>query len=228
MKQLRNDEAALLGRHMLAKNLQAFSSSIDALSEQKMAEVVAEFELENFNQLLEGIGLGDLSALLIAQKLVNANGNVGEVAPQALLIAGTEGMVVNFGRCCHPIPGDPIHGFISAGRGIVVHQDNCKTTMNLRDQSEKWLDVAWAADINREFSVEILVHVKNERGALATIAAAVSENNSNIDNVIVDERDSEYSDLRLTIGVLSRKHLANIIRRLRRIQMVERITRLKH
>ena len=230
LKQLRNDEAALLGRHMLAKNLQAFSSSIDALSEQKMAEVVAEFELENFNQLLEGIGLGDRSALLIAQKLANTNGNVGEgeVAPQALLIAGTEGMVVNFGRCCHPIPGDPIHGFISAGRGIVVHQDNCKTTMNLRDQSEKWLDVAWAADINREFSVEILVHVKNERGALATIAAAVSENNSNIDNVIVDERDSEYSDLRLTIGVLSRKHLANIIRRLRRIQMVERITRLKH
>ncbi len=227
LKQLRNDEAALLGRHMLAKNLQAFSSSIDALTEQKVADVVREFELENFNQLLEGIGLGDRSALLIAQKLVNGDDNLGEVPPQALLIAGTEGMVVNFGRCCHPIPGDPIHGFISAGRGIVVHQDNCKTTMSLRDQSEKWLEVAWATDINREFSVEILVHVKNERGALATIAAAVSENNSNIDNVIVDERDSEYSDLRLTIGVLSRKHLANIIRRLRRIKMVERITRLK-
>ena len=227
LKQLRNDEAALLGRHMLAKNLQAFSSSIDALTEQKVADVVREFELENFNQLLEGIGLGDRSALLIAQKLVNGDDNLGEVPPQALLIAGTEGMVVNFGRCCHPIPGDPIHGFISAGRGIVVHQDNCKTTMSLRDQSDKWLEVAWATDINREFSVEILVHVKNERGALATIAAAVSENNSNIDNVIVDERDSEYSDLRLTIGVLSRKHLANIIRRLRRIKMVERITRLK-
>ncbi len=227
LKQLRNDEAALLGRHMLAKNLQAFSSSIDALTEQKVGDVVREFELEDFNQLLEGIGLGDRSALLIAQKLVNGDDNLGEVPPQALLIAGTEGMVVNFGRCCHPIPGDPIHGFISAGRGIVVHQDNCKTTMSLRDQSEKWLEVAWATDINREFSVEILVHVKNERGALATIAAAVSENNSNIDNVIVDERDSEYSDLRLTIGVLSRKHLANIIRRLRRIKMVERITRLK-
>ena len=227
LKQLRNDEAALLGRHMLAKNLQAFSSSIDALTEQKVGDVVREFELEDFNQLLEGIGLGDRSALLIAQKLVNGDDNLGEVPPQALLIAGTEGMVVNFGRCCHPIPGDPIHGFISAGRGIVVHQDNCKTTMSLRDQSDKWLEVAWATDINREFSVEILVHVKNERGALATIAAAVSENNSNIDNVIVDERDSEYSDLRLTIGVLSRKHLANIIRRLRRIKMVERITRLK-
>ena len=227
LKQLRNDEAALLGRHMLAKNLQAFSSSIDSLSEQRMAEVVTEFELDDFNQLLEGIGLGDRSALLIAQKLVNGDGSLGDVAPQPLLIAGTEGMVVSFGGCCHPIPGDPIHGFISAGRGIVVHQDNCKTTLSLRGQSEKWLDVAWAPDINREFSVEILVHVKNKRGVLATIAAAVSENNSNIDNVNIDERDSEYSDLRLTIGVLSRQHLANIIRRLRRIDIVERITRLK-
>jgi GTP pyrophosphokinase/guanosine-3',5'-bis(diphosphate) 3'-pyrophosphohydrolase len=227
LKQLRNDEAALLGRHMLAKNLQAFSSSIDSLSELRMAEVVTEFELDDFNQLLEGIGLGDRSALLIAQKLVNGDGSLGNVAPQPLLIAGTEGMVVSFGGCCHPIPGDPIHGFISAGRGIVVHQDNCKTTLSLRGQSEKWLDVAWAPDINREFSVEILVHVKNKRGVLATIAAAVSENNSNIDNVIIDERDSEYSDLRLTIGVLSRQHLANIIRRLRRIDIVERITRLK-
>jgi guanosine-3',5'-bis(diphosphate) 3'-pyrophosphohydrolase len=226
LKQLRNDEAALLGRHMLMKNLQAFSSSIDALSEQRIDEVVAEFEVETFEQLLEEIGLGDRSVLLVAQKLIHA-GDENKMTQQPLVIAGTEGMVVSFARCCHPIPGDLIHGFISAGRGIVVHQDNCKTTLNLRGQSDKWLDVVWASDIKRDFSVEILVHVKNQRGVLATIASVVSENNSNIENVIVDERDSEYSDLRLTIGVLNRKHLANVIRRLRRIEMVERITRLK-
>ncbi|MFT7235488.1 MAG: guanosine-3',5'-bis(diphosphate) 3'-pyrophosphohydrolase [Methylophagaceae bacterium] len=227
LKQLRNDEAALLGRHMLTKNLQAFSSSIDALTEQRIEEVVAGFEVDTFEQLLEKIGLGDCSALLVAQKLIHADGEVNKENQQPLMIAGTEGMVVSFARCCHPIPGDPIHGFISAGRGIVVHQDNCKTTLNLRVQSEKWLYVAWAPDIQREFSVEILVHVKNKRGVLATIAAAVSENNSNIENVIVDERDSEYTDLRLTIGVMDRQHLAKVIRRLRRIEMVERITRLK-
>jgi guanosine-3',5'-bis(diphosphate) 3'-pyrophosphohydrolase len=227
LKQLRNDEAALLGRHMLMKNLQAFSSSIDALSEQRIEEVVAKFEAETFEQLLEEIGLGDRSVLLVAQKLIHADDDANKMTQQPLMIAGTEGMVVSFARCCHPIPGDLIHGFISAGRGIVVHQDNCKTTLNLRGQSDKWLDVVWAPDIKREFSVEILVHVKNQRGVLATIASAVSENNSNIENVIVDERDSEYSDLRLTIGVLDRKHLANVIRRLRRIEMVERITRLR-
>ncbi|MCL4129175.1 UNVERIFIED_CONTAM: hypothetical protein GTU68_031752 [Idotea baltica] len=227
LKQLRNDEAALLGGHMLTKNLQAFSSSIDAISTQRMNDIIAEFEVDTFDQLLEEIGLGDRSALLVAQKLIRSDDELNKVAQQPLLIAGTEGMVVSFGRCCHPIPGDLIHGFISAGRGIVVHQDNCKTTVNLRSQSEKWLDVAWAPDVQREFSVEILVHVKNQRGVLATIASAISEMNSNIENVIVDERDSEFTDLRLTIGVLDRQHLANVIRRLRPIEMVERIARLK-
>jgi GTP pyrophosphokinase/guanosine-3',5'-bis(diphosphate) 3'-pyrophosphohydrolase len=225
LKQLRNDEAALLGRHMLTKNLQAFSSSIDALTPQRIEEVVVGFEVANFEQLLEEIGLGDRSALLVAQKLSQADDEVNKVNPQPLMIAGTEGMVVSFARCCHPIPGDPIRGFISAGKGIVIHQDKCKSALNLRRQSAKWIDVGWAPDIQREFSVEILVHVKNQRGVLATIASAVSANNSNIENVIVDERDSEYTDLRLTIGVLDRKHLANVIRRLRRIEMVERITR---
>lgn len=225
LKQLRNDEATLLGRHMLTKNLQAFSSSIDVLSAQRIEEVVTGFELETFDQLLEEIGLGDRSALLVAQKLIQADDEVNKVSPQPLMIAGTEGMVVSFARCCHPIPGDPIRGFISAGKGIVIHQDKCKSALNLRRQSEKWIDVGWAPDIQREFSVEILVHVKNQRGVLATIASAVSANNSNIENVIVDERDSEYTDLRLTIGVFDRKHLANVIRRLRRIEMVERITR---
>ncbi len=228
LKQLQDDEATLLGRHMLTKSLQAFSYSFDDLDEIKIAEVVRHFEAESFERLLEEIGLGDRAALLVAQKLVYGDDAAEDVPQAPLMIAGTEGMVVSFGRCCHPIPGDPIHGFISSGRGIVIHQDNCRNTLSLRAQSEKWLAVAWADDINREFSVEILVHVKNKRGVLATVAAAISENNSNIENVIVDERDSEFTDLKLTIGVLDRIHLANVIRRLRRIDVVKRITRLKH
>ena len=227
LKQLRDDEAALLGRHMLMKSLQAFSTSIDDLDELRIAEVVSSFEADSFERLLEEVGLGDRSALMVAQKLVYGDDAPEEVQQQPLMIAGTEGMVVSFAKCCHPIPGDNIHGFISSGRGIIVHQDDCKNTHSLRAQSDKWLDVVWAPDINREFSVEIVVHVQNQRGVLATIAAAVSENNSNIENVIVDEKDSTYSDLRLTITVLDRQHLAKIIRRLRRLDMVERIARFK-
>jgi len=225
LKQLRNEDAELLGRRLLNKHLNAFSSTFNDISEQRITQVLEEFELESLEQLLGELGLGSRSALIVAQKLTQKESLGDEEAAVPLIIAGTEGLVVSFARCCHPIPGDPIHGFISAGRGIVVHQATCKNTVNLRTQNEKWLDVAWAEDVAREFPVDIMIHAKNQRGVLATIAVAISETDSNIDNVIVDERDGGYSDLRLTIEVTGRQHLAQVIRHLRRVKPIERISR---
>jgi GTP diphosphokinase / guanosine-3',5'-bis(diphosphate) 3'-diphosphatase len=227
LKQLRNEEAVILGRRLLNKHLQAFSTQLSDISHQRIQEILEELELESLDRLLDDIGLGNRSVFLIAQKLLH-DGISEDHEQQPLLIAGTEGMVVNFARCCHPIPGDPITGFVSAGRGIIIHQQDCNSILSLREQQEKWLDVAWSPDVNREFPVDIIVHARNQRGVLATIAVAVSEADSNIDNVMVDERDSEYSDLRLTIEVINRQHLARVIRRLRRIDVVERITRINH
>ena len=225
LKQLRNDEAVMLGRRLLNKHLQAFSVQIKDIPHQRIHDLLEELELESLDHLLDDIGLGNRSVFLVAQKLLQDD-SLPKHEQQPLLIAGTEGMVVNFARCCHPIPGDPISGFVSAGRGIIIHQLDCKTIINLREQQEKWLDVAWSPDVNREFPVDIVIHAKNQRGVLATIAVAVSETDSNIDNVMVDERDSEYSDLRLTIEVINRQHLARVIRRLRHIDVVERIARV--
>jgi len=224
LRHLQTEEAILLGRRLLNKHLTAFSTNLDEIPVERFNELVNEFELKQFNDLLEDIGLGNHSALLIAQKLVHDS--TPDKEPQALMIAGTEGMVVSFARCCHPIPGDPIHGYVSTGRGIIIHQRSCKNTSHLRVQNEKWLDVAWSPDVSRDFPVDIMVHVKNQRGVLATVAAVVSEADSNIDNVVVDERDGGYSDLRLTIEVHSRQHLARVIRRLRLLDMVERISRI--
>jgi len=225
LKHLKNEEAILLGRRLLNKHLRAFSTGLDDISQQRIDELVAEFELNNFEQILDDIGLGNRSVLLVAQKLIQSDTSQ-EQNQQPLMIAGTDGMVVSFARCCHPIPGDPIQGYVSTGRGIIVHQVNCKNVHNLRDKNENWLDVAWALDVSTEFLVDILLHVKNQRGALATIAVAVSETDSNIDNVVVEERDVGYADLHLTIEVTGRQHLARVIRRLRRIDMVERIARV--
>jgi GTP pyrophosphokinase/guanosine-3',5'-bis(diphosphate) 3'-pyrophosphohydrolase len=224
LRHLQTEEAVLLGRRLLNKHLTAFSTNLDEIPVERFNELINEFELKQFDDLLEDIGLGNHSALLIAQKLVHESTPDSEA--QALMIAGTEGMVVSFARCCHPIPGDPIHGYVSSGRGIIIHQRGCKNTSHLRVQNEKWLDVAWSPDVSRDFPVDIMIHVKNQRGVLATIAAVVSESDSNIDNVVVDERDGGYSDLRLTIEVANRQHLARVIRRLRRLDMVERITRI--
>ena len=225
LKQLRHEDAELLGRRLLNKHLSVFSSHVDTLSTERVSQVLEEFELDSFELLLSELGLGTRSALVVAQKLTNDESSSDESSAAPLIIAGTEGLVVSFARCCHPIPGDPIHGFISAGRGIVVHQASCKNTVKLRTQNEKWLDVMWAEDVSREFSVDIMIHAKNQRGVLATIAVAVSESDSNINNVVVDERDGGYSDLQLTVEVTDRQHLAKVIRRLRRVDLVERISR---
>ena len=226
LKQLRNEEAVLLGKRLLNKHLNAFSTNLNDVSQQQIDELLKELEVDDFDQVLNEIGLGNRQVLWVAQKLVHDDATFEEQQAQPLVIAGTEGMVVSFARCCHPIPGDPIQGFVSAGRGIVVHQLNCKNTSKLRDQNEKWLEVVWADDVTRELPVDILVQAHNQRGVLATIAVAISEMGSNIDNVVVDERDTGYSDLRLTIDVTGRQHLARVIRRLRHIDMVERITRI--
>ena len=225
LKQLRNEDAELLGQRLLNKHLNVFSSTLAEIPDQRITQVVEELELDSFEQLLGELGLGNRSALVVAQKLTQSGSALDPEPTAPLVIAGTEGLVVSFAKCCHPIPGDPIHGFISAGRGIVVHQAHCKNTVNLRTQNEKWLDVTWSDDVVREFPVDIIVHAKNQRGVLATIAVAISEANSNIDNVIVDERDGGYSDLRLTIEVTGRQHLAQVIRRLRRVEPIERISR---
>lgn len=226
LKNLQSEEAIQLGQRLLNKHLTAFSTALENIPTKRITALLKEYELENFDQLLSDLGLGNMSALLVAQKLLQEE--TPDKEPQALLIAGTEGMVVNFARCCHPIPGDPIHGFVSAGRGIIIHQRNCKNTTHLRGQNEKWLDVAWAKEINRDFPVDLMMHIRNQRGALATIASVISEAESNIDNVIVDERDGGYTNLRLTIEVTNRQHLARIIRRLRQLEMVERLNRINN
>uniref|UniRef100_UPI0005C8B397 RelA/SpoT family protein n=1 Tax=Methylophaga nitratireducenticrescens TaxID=754476 RepID=UPI0005C8B397 len=226
LKHLQGEEAIQLGLRLLNKHLTAFSTALENIPTKRITALLKEYELETFDELLSDLGLGNISALLVAQKLLQEE--TPDKEPQALLIAGTEGMVVNFARCCHPIPGDPIHGFVSAGRGIIIHQRSCKNTTHLREQNEKWLDVAWAKEINRDFPVDLMMHLRNQRGALATIASVISEAESNIDNVIVDERDGGYTNLRLTIEVTNRQHLARIIRRLRQLEMVERINRINN
>ena len=146
---------------------------------------------------------------------------------QPLAIRGTEGSVVTFAKCCHPIPGDPILGFVSAGRGIVVHLRGCKNVREFRNSPERWVDLQWEKDVEGNYPVEVRVDTKNQRGVLATVAAVISDLESNIENVSIEERDGRFSTLMFTLSVKDRVHLANIIRHVRAIDSVVRIARVK-
>jgi len=145
-----------------------------------------------------------------------------------LAIKGTEGVVVQYGRCCRPIPGDPIVGFVTSGRGIVIHVEACKNVAEYRDNPDRWINVQWEDCVTGEYPVDVRVDVANKRGILATVAAAIAETGANIENVNIEDRDGKFSCLSFTLDVRDRKHLAMIIRRVRAIDLVAKITRTRN
>jgi guanosine-3',5'-bis(diphosphate) 3'-pyrophosphohydrolase len=136
-------------------------------------------------------------------------------------------MVVTYAKCCRPIPGDPIVGFLSAGRGIVVHREGCKNIAELRRYPEKYIFIQWADDVQGEFQVEIRVDVMNQRGVLAILANSLSDNDANIVNVHIDERDNRLNSISFLVNIRNRIHLARIFKNLRSIEGVTRVLRVK-
>ena len=239
LKKLHRDEAIDLGRRLLDQALRREDLSLRKLRKGHEWEILDEFRLDNREALFADIGLGRRAAGLVAKRLAastrdsepadvqddappRSNGRDEDHAP--LFIAGTEGMVVNLGKCCRPIPGDPIVGYLSSGRGLVVHTGSCGNLPDL-DSKHECIDVDWASRVEREFPVDVRIEVENRKGVLATVAAAISGLDVNIDAVGIVDRDGINSELAFTIEVNDRKHLAQVFRRVRNIPLVRRIIR---
>ena len=227
LKNLRRDESVALGRRMLNKALSGFSLSLDTVPQERIDALVAEYKRSGLDDLLEDIGLGNRMATLVASALQRDASVAAKPSAEPLYIKGTEGTVVSFAKCCRPIPGDAIRGFLSAGRGIVVHTQNCRNVSEFRKFPEKWIDVQWEPDVQSDFPVDIRVEVKNKRGVLAEVAAVVADADANIDNVSLEERDGLNTAINLTIAVKNRVHLARIMRHVRALEDVLRISRAR-
>ncbi len=229
LKNLKREEAVMLGARLLNKSLAAHGASLEQLSEEQTRRVLDEFNYAELDDLYSDIGLGNQMPMVIARALLQGEARPGDEAarPRPLAIKGTEGAVVTFAKCCRPIPGDPILGFVTSGRGIVIHTEDCKNVAEYRNRPEKWIDVEWEPDIEGEFPIDIKLLVINQRGVLAKVAATLSDMEANIENVNIEERDGLHSTLSFTVMVRNRRHLARIMRSLRALEMVQRIYRLK-
>lgn len=230
LKNLKEDEAIALGLRLLNRELDLFGYRYDQIQQSKLKEVLKEYRLDDDQALLAEIGLGNRIAPLIARRLIETDSistklTNKDTISQPFVIKGTEGMVVQFPKCCYPIPGDPIVGFSSAGRGIVIHYRSCKNIAEYRNQPEKWIDVEWEENIDRDFVTTVRMHATNQRGVLATVAAAVSEQEANILNVDIEDKDDRDTLLVFEIEVRNRQHLAQIIKRIRRIKHISHISR---
>jgi len=227
LKGLRRDEAIELGRRLLVQALRAQKSSLRRVSRTRMSNLLQEFGLTKPVELYEQLGLGTRLAMVVAQLLLqDVVAKPDEpVKPSVITIAGTEGLVVSYARCCHPIPGDGIMGYLSSGRGVVIHRNACGNLQQFAKQPGKWLGVDWEPKIERDFSVELRVEMLNKPGSLAEVAMKIAEAGSNIEQVSVSEDDEDVAALLFLILVRDRTHLAQVLRRIRTMRIVKRVTR---
>ena len=229
LKQQRREESVNLGARLLSKALDNLGARLEDISEARLQALLKENNQDERDDLLEDIGLGNRTAHVIARRLLSSeeSGSNPLAADGPLVIRGTEGLVLNYARCCTPIPGDLIVGHLSAGKGMVVHRDNCRNISEFRNNPEKCIPLTWAKDIDSEFNVELRIELAHQRGLIALLAGTISEADANIDKISVDERDGRISVIQLGISVRDRVHLARIIRKLRGLTGVSRITRMR-
>jgi len=226
LKNLKRSEAVDLGRRLLNQALEEFSLSLRKLPAETIDAVVRDLGLRHEDELFEKIGLGERVAPFVARRLLPADADTHvDGAPGPLTIAGTEGLVVTYARCCFPIPNDPILANLSSGRGVVIHREACGNLSSFRKQPEKWIPVTWQAATDRTFHVEIKIEVTNRMGVLARVASAIAGTQTNIDRVSVVERDTDTSTLIFELLVQDRRHLARVIRSVRGMPEVLKVTR---
>ncbi len=233
LKAQQNEESATVGERMLVRALAELGqtpSSVDAVAWDKF---LADTGTRTRRDIYSDIGLGLRLAQVVARRLVARGSHLSEELAGdgrrlvgSVIIRGTEGVAVQLAPCCRPIPGDPIVGLIRKGQGLVVHTHDCTSIAKLRGAKTEWVDVEWESQPGRQFDASIQVLTQNARGVLAKLAAGIAQSDSNISNVSMDGDGSNTTSVFFTVQVTDRAHLAQILRKLRRIPEVLRIHRV--
>jgi guanosine-3',5'-bis(diphosphate) 3'-pyrophosphohydrolase len=230
-------ESIELGRRLLERALSTLSLRLEDISSENLRHVLRESKFKNLDQLLESMGLGSQIPLAVARRLAFAvKDEVLEeekekqkatrlLAKQPLIIKGSEGLVVTFADCCRPIPGDVIVGILSAGHGMVIHREQCKEVEHLHG-TPTCIYLSWQDETPGEFYTEIVADVYNKRGVLAELAATISHSSADIEDVHVKDKDGRYSEVSMLVTVRDRKHLAQVLRRIRALETTIRVVRV--
>jgi guanosine-3',5'-bis(diphosphate) 3'-pyrophosphohydrolase len=225
MKNMRSSESIDLGKRLLDRSLKDLGSSLRKVGKVRMRAALDELGLAETSELFEQLGLGERLAPLTARFLADLHDDDGKIESASLVIAGTEGMVVSYAKCCYPIPGDDVMGYLSSGRGVVIHRNSCGNLTNFRKQPEKWLGVSWEESVDRDFSSQVHVETVNKTGVLAEVAAMIADSESNIEQVSVVDRHEDCTVLTFLLQVKDRIHLARIMRNVKNMPNVIRVTR---
>ena len=234
LKKQQREESIELGKRLVEKSLNPLGLSLSQIQPDHLETLVKTAKLDSINHFYEEIGMGNRSALLATKQLAKLNELSGTAIPLAeiiephpLAIKGTEGVVVIFSTCCRPIPGDPIGGYIEPGHGLIIHIEHCPTLLEYQHNLDRYISLHWEEKVIGNFTIDLNVHMLNQRSSLASLALAIAESNSNIAHINAEEFDSHYFSVKLTITVHNRIHLAKILRKIRNNNSVIKVARQK-
>lgn len=229
LKNMRTEDSIILGRRLLNHALNGLK--VDDIDEANLQQVLEDTKCEDLDELLIEIGLGNVMSIVIARRLQGRVDELTDSSPtdedKKMPIKGAEGMLVSFANCCHPIPGDPIVAHLSPGKGLVVHIETCRNIIGYQNEPDRYIPVEWDdhIDASQEFKTEIRIQVVNHQGVLAKLTNSVAAAGANIHNIVTDEKDARVYNVDILITAKNRKHVADVMKKIRTLQDVLKISR---
>jgi RelA/SpoT family (p)ppGpp synthetase len=223
-------ESVELGRRLLEQSLGALRIALGSLETTIIDRAIRDSGVRTIEELYADIGLGKRLAAVVARSiaLLTAASPAALMLPRPapMIVHGNEGSVITYSNCCFPLPGDAVIGHLRGGHGLVLHRADCATAVRQRDRdAERWVDVDWADEVSGTFRSELEISVRNDRGVLGRVAAEIAASDANIAHVSMDESADRVASLRFVLMVRDRVHLARVLRNLRRLPEVSRISR---
>jgi GTP diphosphokinase / guanosine-3',5'-bis(diphosphate) 3'-diphosphatase len=232
LKNQQHDESVDLGKRLLDQALSNFGASYKQLKKSQIKALLKETGASTFEYVLQQIGLGNRVPFAVANLLVPASkrkiSDDKKNSNLPVVIDASEGLIVQYARCCHPIPGDPILGHMTPGKGLVIHLESCRNLKEIRLNPEKCMPLVWSSVVKGEFAVELKVELTPERGFIAALASRMTEEDATIEHISVNEKDAFTTIVDVILTVRDRIHLADIMRRARSLKPVRRVYRVRN
>jgi len=229
-----------LGREMCEKTFRKHKLNFNALvKSEEMLEVMTHFGFKTVDDLIASVGYGKTTPVQIARRLALKtetfdadeslfNKLVSRVRKKkptvGVVVKGVDDMLVKFGKCCQPVPGDVITGYITRGYGVTVHRTNCVNALKM--SPERRIDVEWSQETRESYPVKIRINSLDRVGLLADMAATISKNDANILSLNTHTNDDQSVDSVLTLGIESTAHLDKVLLDLKKIKYVQSVKRL--
>ena len=236
LSRLSNEAAFAAGEALLFTELASKGIILSDFSEEEAAQLLEELELGTKEELLTAIGRGKYPMHFIINRFLVKQGLEVEMHEStdddddglevsSDIIIGAETMKTTLGRCCYPLPGESIIGYLSQKHGMVIHQVDCANVENYKKQTDRWIPLAWSKKAQGDFPVQLTLIAKNRRGAIASVSAKVTEMNLDFGEFTSEPMSDDLVKIRFVVDVEDRKHLADIMRELRLLPLVERVSR---